>query len=205
MQSKQDRRVERTKRDLKNALIYLIEDKRKINSITITDIVELANYNRTTFYAHYPDKETLLHEITKDAITGFIESFRNPYEGRNSIIHLQQLKSNIIKIFDYVEKNSSLFTLLFNNNIFPGFQQQLSYAIENVYKDEFVFTGKHFENINKELYVHIEAYSIIAMLDFWITNNFKFSAKYMTEQLLQRINYSPEIIKIKINSMNISN
>ncbi|PKC52243.1 hypothetical protein RhiirA1_481963 [Rhizophagus irregularis] len=83
--------------------------------------------------------------------------------------------------------------------------QQLSYAIENVYKDEFVFTGKHFENINKELYVHIEAYSIIAMLDFWITNNFKFSAKYMTEQLLQRINYSPEIIKIKINSMNISN
>lgn len=86
---------------------------------------------------------------------------------------------------------------MFNNNVFPGFQQKLGYAVEKVFKDEFEYTGKHFENLNNELYVHIEAYSIIAMLDFWITNIFKYSAKYMAGQLLQRINYSPDIIKIK--------
>jgi len=197
MRSKQDRRVERTKRDLKNALLYLIEEKRNINSITITDIAEYANYNRTTFYAHYSDKESLLNEIKEDAITGFIESFRDPYKDKKRILHVQQLKSSAIKIFEYVEKNSSLFLLLFNNSVFPGFQQQLCDALEKVFDHEIEFIGEHFQNMNKELYSRIEAYSMIGMLDFWVTNAFNYSSNYMTEQLIQKIHYSPVIIKIK--------
>lgn len=86
---------------------------------------------------------------------------------------------------------------MFNNNLFPGFQQQLNNAIEKLFLEEFEFTETYFGTINKDLYVHIESYSIIAMIDFWIANDFKYSAKYMTEQLLQRINNSPEIVRIK--------
>ncbi|GGP08891.1 TetR/AcrR family transcriptional regulator [Oceanobacillus neutriphilus] len=197
MSNKTDRRIERTKRDFKNACLELIKDKKNIKSITVTDIVKLANYNRTTFYVHYIDKEDLLNDIMDNALNGFISSFRDPYKKGKSTLNIQHLTSNMIKIFDYVESNSSIFSLLFDSNLFPGFQQKLCYAIENVFKDEFEYTGQSFEDIDKYLYSRIEAYSLIGMLDFWIEQNFKYSSKYMTEQLLLQIHYSPSIIKIK--------
>lgn len=191
-----DRRVERTKRDLKYAYLYLLETKQSIN-ITIKEIVTTANYNRATFYAHYHDKDDLIYEVMEDAITQFIQSFREPYMGKVEVLNLQQLSSNVIKIFDYVERNASMFKLLFNNNYFPNFQNKLCQAIERLMKDDFDYTGELFKKINKDLYFHIEAYSIIAMFNFWIENDFKHSAQYMAEQLIQKIKYSPSIIKIK--------
>jgi AcrR family transcriptional regulator len=56
--SKADRRVQRTRQLLQNALMTLIAEK-GYDSITIQDITERANLGRTTFYAHYRSKEDL--------------------------------------------------------------------------------------------------------------------------------------------------
>ena len=49
-----DRRVKYTKMVLRNALIKLLETK-PISRITIKEICEEADINRTTYYAHYTD------------------------------------------------------------------------------------------------------------------------------------------------------
>jgi AcrR family transcriptional regulator len=56
--SQADRRVQRTRQLLQNALMTLIEEQ-GYDSITIQDITERANLGRTTFYAHYRSKEDL--------------------------------------------------------------------------------------------------------------------------------------------------
>ena len=56
-----DRRIVR-KEALKQALLSLLSQK-SFSSISITEIVELANYNRGTFYTHYDNKESLLDDI----------------------------------------------------------------------------------------------------------------------------------------------
>lgn len=58
---KPDRRVEKSKRALAEALVQLMIDK-GYEAITIADIAERANVGRSTFYAHYADKEDLLQE-----------------------------------------------------------------------------------------------------------------------------------------------
>lgn len=55
----EDRRVTRTKRRLKQALLELI-DEVGYDSITIEDLAERADVARSTFYSHYSDKEELL-------------------------------------------------------------------------------------------------------------------------------------------------
>ncbi len=57
--NKPDRRVERTRRSLQDAIVALILEK-GYNAVTLQDILDRANVGRSTFYAHYRDKEELL-------------------------------------------------------------------------------------------------------------------------------------------------
>jgi AcrR family transcriptional regulator len=55
----QDRRVRRTRRILHQALISLVLEK-SYEHITVQDILDRADVGRSTFYAHFRDKESLL-------------------------------------------------------------------------------------------------------------------------------------------------
>src|SRR5690242_18084253 len=54
-----DRRVERTRQSLQNALSELILEK-GYEHVTVQDVIDRANVGRSTFYAHFEDKEQLL-------------------------------------------------------------------------------------------------------------------------------------------------
>jgi AcrR family transcriptional regulator len=57
-----DRRVQKTRKLLQDALIELVTEK-GYESVTIQEILDKANVGRSTFYAHFQDKEQLLHSI----------------------------------------------------------------------------------------------------------------------------------------------
>lgn len=56
---KQDRRSRRTQQLIGNALVELMLEK-QYSAITVQDILDRANVGRSTFYAHFADKEALL-------------------------------------------------------------------------------------------------------------------------------------------------
>src|SRR4026207_1793601 len=58
MTDKTDRRSQRTRHLLGAAPVELIREK-DYSTITVSDIIERANVGRSTFYAHYRDKDTL--------------------------------------------------------------------------------------------------------------------------------------------------
>lgn len=61
----QDRRVGKTQRALKEALTSLILDK-GYEAVSVQDIIDRADVGRSTFYAHYIDKDELLLAIFAD-------------------------------------------------------------------------------------------------------------------------------------------
>jgi AcrR family transcriptional regulator len=60
-----DRRVNRTRRALKEALTDLILEK-GYEHVTVGDVLDLADVGRSTFYAHFVDKDALLMAILAD-------------------------------------------------------------------------------------------------------------------------------------------
>jgi AcrR family transcriptional regulator len=68
---KTDRRIQRTRQLLGDALLALIEEK-GYAAITVQDILDRANLGRSTFYAHYRDKDDLL--------AGEFEHFKELFE-----------------------------------------------------------------------------------------------------------------------------
>ncbi len=62
---KVDRRVQRTRQLLQDALIAMMIEK-GYEATTVQDIIDRANLGRATFYAHFADKETLLASRLED-------------------------------------------------------------------------------------------------------------------------------------------
>lgn len=64
---KENQRVRLTKQLLKNALVEIM-DKKDFAKITIKEICEVAQTNRSTFYLHYTDQHSLLDDIENDLL-----------------------------------------------------------------------------------------------------------------------------------------
>lgn len=67
MAATENRRTKMTRQLLKQSLLELLEQK-KINSITVKEICERADVNRSTFYAHYTSPYDLFDSMKQDII-----------------------------------------------------------------------------------------------------------------------------------------
>ncbi|KIR02135.1 hypothetical protein P261_00949 [Lachnospiraceae bacterium TWA4] len=62
MEKKIDRRVRKTKTQLKNGLLHILQRK-NLKDITIKELVDEVDINRSTFYLHYSDVYQVMDEI----------------------------------------------------------------------------------------------------------------------------------------------
>ncbi|WP_127499879.1 TetR/AcrR family transcriptional regulator [Actinoplanes solisilvae] len=61
----EDRRVRRTRAALRHALVELVVE-RGYDRVTVRDVLERADIGRSTFYAHFRDKDTLFASCFED-------------------------------------------------------------------------------------------------------------------------------------------
>ena len=73
--AKTDARVRYTRQVLKKSLLTLLQQK-PVNKITVKELCEMAEINRTTFYAHYSDCFDLLDSIEQELVDAFGEALR---------------------------------------------------------------------------------------------------------------------------------
>jgi AcrR family transcriptional regulator len=130
-----DRRVQRTRQLLQQALIDLMAEK-SYDSITVGDITERANLGRTTFYAHYHSKEDLF-------LSGHRESVFNLSLGTLSIEHLlaDAPPPQIETLFRQAAQNRRLYlTLMRSENahlILRGMQNFITRDLESKLRTTF--------------------------------------------------------------------
>ena len=66
-QANTDRRIARSRRALRAALIELMEE-RGLDAVSVNDLCARADLNRGTFYNHFPDKDDLLTTLEDEVI-----------------------------------------------------------------------------------------------------------------------------------------
>lgn len=120
-----DVRIVRTRRRLQQALFELAQERR-IDHISVSDIAERAGVNRTTFYQHYSDRETLLADamdliteeadVTLDHIDIDLESADPP--------------PVLVKFLQHIDRHAGLYRQVFTE---PGYGVVLARLRSNVY------------------------------------------------------------------------
>lgn len=106
----------RSRKLIKNALIDLLQTK-PLDKITVTDIVDRAELNRGTFYAHYPDISSLIQSIEDEIVQTLCDSLyaleeQNPLDAPLPLF---------LRISEYLEENSKIILALMNSRITNSF------------------------------------------------------------------------------------
>lgn len=107
-ETKESRRVKMTKMLLKDSLIDLMKDK-SIHSISIKDVCDGADINRSTFYRHYNTQYELYDDIIQDIMNDMLEVFYTVnQEGFNTTVFLTRL-------LEYIEGKRDLFLIVLSD------------------------------------------------------------------------------------------
>ena len=103
-----DRRTKYTKKVIKDTFLNLLE-KKDISNITVTEICDISDINRGTFYRYYMDVYDLLKNIEQE----FIEEIKNSPSIENIVDHsIYSFTKGILSIF---ENNKKLVKILRDN------------------------------------------------------------------------------------------
>lgn len=175
---KVDRRVQYTKMVLRESLTNLMKEK-PVSRITIKEICEHADINRTTFYSHYSDQFDLLKKIEQgliDDINDYLDQF----------VYLENAGDSLqmmTKIFEYIEENADICRVLLGSNGDIEFQKDIMKIVHQRCVLEWVTKTIPDKRIADYLYAFLVTGSI-GMIQKWLGEEDKKSAKEMARLVM---------------------
>ena len=90
-----DRRVRKTRRQLRECLISLLKEK-KVQDITVRELTDMADLNRGTFYLHYKDVFDLLEKTEAEPVS---------YTHLSVIHQVGHQKGKLAALFGYIRQH----------------------------------------------------------------------------------------------------
>ncbi len=106
---KLDRRQQRTRRMLRDALISLIVE-RGFDSLTIQDITDRADLRRATFYLHYATKEELLMTVLRETFDELVQQME-PLRQADALGGKTQVETYAVML-RHVAENAHLYSVI---------------------------------------------------------------------------------------------
>jgi AcrR family transcriptional regulator len=181
---KMDRRVGRTRRMLRDAMMALILE-RGYDSVTIEDITNRADVGRTTFYLHYRDKEELLLESINDIIEDLKEQIAHiPLSAWSFSDGVSP--SPIQMIFQHGAEHVDLYRVMLRGEGISKSHGQIRTLISNAAIELFRVRMEK-ENLSiqpvvaLDFFVNYFAGAIMGILMWWLENNMPYPPKVMAE------------------------
>lgn len=117
----------KTRNLIKKTFAELMNEKKELSKITVTELVKRAGITRSTFYTHYDD----IYEVVNDYQLETIELLVSDDKILNSI---QDIYNYFDEIFECIQKNEDIYKMLLVSNGSLIFLEQLKkLAGEKIY------------------------------------------------------------------------
>lgn len=175
--TKPDRRIRKTRQAIFTAFLDLLNAKGYEN-ITVQDIIDQADVGRSTFYAHYDSKETLLQELTQ-------ELFHHLFERKQQV----SLEDYLAHLFLHFRTNQDrISSLLLSHN--PYFLRTLRAELDHdLYP---MIAQSYFQkltDIPKSYLQDFVANHFIATVTWWLGQREEIDEKELVRYFLHMINH----------------
>ncbi|WP_018751981.1 TetR/AcrR family transcriptional regulator [Paenibacillus sanguinis] len=169
-----------TKLLLKQSLIKLLRD-RNISKISVKELCNSADINRSTFYLHYANVYELLSQVEKEIIDNTHE-YLAKIEAHDHDIRY------ILAFLDYIKKNDELFTImLFKTNEPVSFAQRLiNEVLLNI--DSYLQLSVP-EKVKPYTYAYL-VNGCLAIIQEWIRENYSLSSNEVAQLIFSLADHS---------------
>jgi AcrR family transcriptional regulator len=179
-EKREDRRIGRTRRLMNEALMSLIVEK-GYESVTVQDILDRADVGRSTFYAHYRDKDELL-------LSGF-EHLRTLFEQQQQALLAVKHGAKdpefnfILELFRHTGEHHKLYKAIVGKQ---SGEMILKYLYRYLYDLMIVPHTALMKNrkappIPIEITTHWLVSSFLSLITWWLDNNMPYPAEKMDE------------------------
>ena len=188
MQNESIRSANRTKYLFKDALLRLLETE-SFAYISVRDIVETAEFTRTTFCNHYIDKFDLLDDVTQDFLDRFADALQTSFQKYYPTNKMLMTKTDII-IFDFIYHNKNKYNLLLNKqkDFLPNYSRKLSEAVLDrlidIWSSEVDMTDPSFK-----AYTKIFRYVLMGTIGGWMAEDFSTDPETTTQEFVDYYNF----------------
>lgn len=171
-----DRRVKYTKKIIKDTLLELMENK-DISKITVTEICEIADINRATFYKYYLDVYDLLNQIENE----LIEKIRMTLK-----IEGKTLETIIFDIMKIIEENEDICTVLLSENSNKDFLLNILYYARDISYEVCKKLSDYDENTFNYVFMY-SANGVLSIIQLWLKNGCNETPEKITELICKII------------------
>ena len=163
MNTQNNKRKKKSQEQIEKIFLQLIQ-KKNIEEISVSMICEIANLNRSTFYANYIDIYDLAKQIQKNMEKEFADfQFSN---------NARQDSDGYLNMFKYIKDNQIFFKTYFK-------LEEISKSLPTQYRIE--LAEKYYDN--KFINYHIEFFraGLNAIIKKWLNNDCKESPEEIAE------------------------
>lgn len=171
-----NQRIMLTKKLLKSSLIEILKTK-SIYKVSIRELCEKAEINRSTFYKYYGSQFDLLAEMESDVISLVTESLSDEAD-KNSY--------SLTEMCRYLETNIELSRLLINNNIDPQFPEKI-FSLPQVRHMINKVLGTKYNESEFEYISNFLTYGAYQIIRLWINKENRESPEEIANLILNRI------------------
>jgi len=179
-EKKEDRRINRTRKLMQEALMALIVEK-GYEAVTVQDILDRADVGRSTFYAHYRDKDELLLSGFDHLRTLFEQqqqSLRSPKHG-----HQGPEYNMILELFRHTGQHQNLYKAIAGKQ---SGEMILKYLHRYLYDMLIVphaalMKNKKAPPVPIELTTHWIVSSLLSLMIWWLEHNMPYPPEKMDE------------------------
>jgi len=179
---KQDRRTRYTRMVLRESLMSLMEQK-DIAKITIKELCQRADVNRSTFYAYYRDQYDLLRQV-EDEILDELNANLTGFDVNDSHETFRILE----KIFHFIQDNSDFCRLLLSEKGDVSFQKRVMDLYQSRYIEQWLANRGEVDLETVEyLYLYLVNGSI-GVVQNWLRSGMQKTPREMAELLLRIVN-----------------
>ena len=176
MESKKSgRRVTRTRRSLSDALVALILEKR-FDSITVRNVIDRADVGRSTFYAHFRDKEDLFLSAWKDLLDWFVSRIEWEQAREQRFMPVRDLFQHVQEFHPFYQAlaRSRKTNFIFKrglNHLTDGMERSLNSFL----------TDKPQPSVPVTVVSNYPASEILGLLRWWLENNRPYTPERMDQ------------------------
>ncbi|MFA6844327.1 MAG: TetR/AcrR family transcriptional regulator C-terminal domain-containing protein [Sphaerochaetaceae bacterium] len=155
-----DRRARYTRMVLKQSLLSLMKE-RPITKISVKELCEKADVNRTTFYAHYTDINELLQQIESELMERIKNSLSSGLGG-------DSVSSMLMDILLAIKENGELCTILFSDYGDKDFMERILLLAREKSIEQWKKTNPEIETSAMEKLYTFFSYGSMAIIRDWV-------------------------------------
>ncbi len=182
-----DRRQRKTRESIFRAFIHLLSIK-NYNTITVEEIIQIADIGRATFYAHFETKDYLLKDLCEELFEHVFDSEYSKVNDKSNIFSCDNNDDVFLHLFKHIKNNDNNICKLLsskNNQLFlEYFKTELK---EFIWKNKLIFATKKPNNIPENFWIRYITSTFIETLRWWIEDEMKATPVIINEYFLSLI------------------